>query len=65
MIDTSHAPGFLKFRATLEVQTTDNAYVKWIGANFERLTAALLESGCTDTSKWIRQQYTLETGKTP
>lgn len=40
-------------------------YLQWLGENHERLTQACLESGCEDGGKWLRQQYTLETGLTP
>lgn len=62
MRDTS---GFLKFRGELELAINPDPYIQWIGENFDRLSAQILESGCINTRRWIQQQYRLETGKQP
>jgi hypothetical protein len=40
-------------------------YLQWLGENLERLMDQCIESGTDDGAKWVRQQYTIETGLTP
>lgn len=42
-----------------------NAYLRWLSEHVDRLSRECLESGCEDGGAWLRQQYTIETGKQP
>jgi len=38
-------------------------YMQWLGENLPRLIDQCMESGATDGGKWVRQQFTIETGQ--
>ena len=40
-------------------------YLQWLTENFDRLDEECLAAPCEDKGAWLRQQYTIETGKTP
>jgi hypothetical protein len=50
--------------ATGKAQRTQDEYREWLTANFARLSDACADAGVDDGGKWLRQQYTIETGKT-
>ena len=48
-----------------EQRTANDEYLLWLTINAERLSLEVSESGATDGCAWLRQQYTIETGKQP
>ena len=46
-----------------EQRTTNDEYSLWLAANADRLSFEVAESGVEDGCAWLRQQYTIETGK--